>query len=146
MIETIRKKLVGGTKPEIEKAIQSRTVQRRIGHPPDERFKEIVSLVENGLRNCPLEVADISNYNVIFSPNRPRNRGATTRDTKVLRTKEQRFGIPHDFYKLQKMIIITADVMFVRGISFLVTFSRNIKFWTAEFIPKRRARLISKSL
>ena len=41
MIETVRKKFVGATKREIEKAIQSRTVQRGIGHPPDERFKEI---------------------------------------------------------------------------------------------------------
>ena len=43
------------------------------------------------------------------------------------------------------MVTITADVMFVSGIPFLVTFSRNIKFWTAEFIPKRTARLLAKS-
>ena len=41
MIEMVCKKFMGATKREIEKAIQSRTVQRRIGHPPDERFKEI---------------------------------------------------------------------------------------------------------
>ena len=69
-------------------------MQRRSGHPPDEIFKEIVSLGENGLRNCPVEVADISNSNVIFGPNRPRIRGATTRYTKVLRTKDQKVGIP----------------------------------------------------
>ena len=51
MIEKVRKKFVGVTKREIEKAIQSRTVQRRIARPPDERFKEIVSLGENVLRN-----------------------------------------------------------------------------------------------
>ena len=39
MIETVRKKFMGATRREIEKAIQSRTVQRRIGHPPDEKFK-----------------------------------------------------------------------------------------------------------
>ena len=68
------------------------------------------------------------------------------RDTKVIRMKEQRVGIPRYLYKLHKMVTITANVMFVSGITFLVTFSRNIKFWTAEFIPKRTAILISKYL
>ena len=36
--------------------------------------------------------------------------------------------------------------MFVSGIPPLVTFSRKIKFPTAEFIPKRTARLLAKSL
>ena len=54
MIKTVRKKFAGATKKNIEKAIQSRTAQRRIGHPLDERFKEIVSLGENGLRNFPV--------------------------------------------------------------------------------------------
>ena len=88
MIEMVRNKFAGATKRDIEKAIQSRTVQRRIGHPPDERFKEIVSLGENGVRNCSVEVADISNSNVIFGPNLPRIRGATTRDQKILRMKD----------------------------------------------------------
>ena len=75
MIETVRKKFTGATKRDIEKSIQSCTVQRRIGHPPDERFKEILSLGENGLCNCLVELADIFNCNVIFGPNRPIIRG-----------------------------------------------------------------------
>ena len=35
IIETVRKKFVGATKRYIEKAIQSCTVHRKIGHPPD---------------------------------------------------------------------------------------------------------------
>ena len=121
-------------------------MQRSIGHPTDEIFKELVSLGENGLRNCPVEVADISNSNVIFGPNLPRIRGAAMRDTKLLRTMKQRVGIPRHFYKLHKMVTITVDVIFPGGIPFLVTFSRKIKFQTAEFISKRTAILIAKSL
>ena len=44
------------------------------------------------------------------------------------------------------MVNITADVMLVSGIPFLVTFSRKIKFRTAEFIPKRTAIFLAKSL
>ena len=106
--------------------------------PPGERFKEIVSLGENGLRNCPITVSDVSNAPVIIGPNRPRIRGATTRDTKVLRVKEQRVAIPRMFYKMHKMVTITADVMFINGILFLVTFSRKIKFRTAKYAQKKQ--------
>ena len=77
-----------------------------------------MSLGENGLRNCPVEVSDISNSNIIFGTNIPIIREETTRDTKLLRMKDQMVGIPRDFYKLHKMGIITDDIMFVSGVPF----------------------------
>ena len=44
IIDTIIKHFAEATNREIERAYLARTVQRRVGHPPDERFKEIVSL------------------------------------------------------------------------------------------------------
>ena len=146
MIETVRKNFAGATNKEIEKAYLARTVQRRIGHPPDERFKEMVSLGENELRKCPITVSDVSNAPVIFGPNRPRIRGATTQDTKVIRVKKQRVAIPREFYKMHKMVTITAYVMFINGILFLMTFSRKIKFRTAEHAPKRTSKSLANHL
>ena len=89
MIETVQKNFGGATKKEIEKAYLARVVQRRIGHPPEERYKEIVSLGENGLANCPISVTDINNSRVIYGPNVSGLRGRMTRDNKILRVKEQ---------------------------------------------------------
>ena len=50
MIDTIRKQFAGNTNREIDRAYLARTVQRRVGHPPDERFKEILIIGENGLQ------------------------------------------------------------------------------------------------
>ena len=97
-------------------------MQCRIVHPPKERFKEVVSLGKNGLRICPVTTSDVSNAPIIFDPNCPRIRGATTRDTKVLKVKERRVAIPWEFYKMHKMVNITANVMFINGILFLVFF------------------------
>ena len=47
---------------------------------------------------------------------------------------------------MHKMVTITADVMFINGISFLVTVSRKIKSRTAEFVPKRTAKSLAKHL
>ena len=121
-------------------------MQRRIGHPLDERFKEIVSLGKNGLQNCPITASDVSKAPVIFGPNCTRIPGATTRDTKVLRVKEQRVAIPRGFYKIHKMMTITADVMFINGSLFLVIILRNIEFRTAEYVPKRSAKSPAKHL
>jgi hypothetical protein len=98
MIETVFKIITGATKREIEKVYLARTVQRRIEHPPDERFKVIVSLGENGLRNCSLTVSDVLNVPVIFCPNLPRIKGTSTRDNKVPGVKMQRVAIPREFY------------------------------------------------
>ena len=61
-------------------------------------------------------------------------------------TKEQRISIPLYFYQLHKFVTITADVMFIISIQFLVRFSRKIKFGTAEIVPNRSAQMLSKYL
>ena len=65
---------------------------------------------------------------------------------KEQRTKKHRISIPHDFYRLHKFVTITADFMFIRGIPFLVTFSRKIKLGMAELVPNRSAQMLAKSL
>ena len=57
-----------------------------------------------------------------------------------------RCEIPRDFYRLNKFVTLTADVIFVCGIPFLVTYSRSIKFTTTEYIPTRTAGQLAKSL
>ena len=48
---------------------------------------------------------------------------------------------------MNKFVTIRADVMFVKRVPFLVTYSRKIKFTTVDFFPIRRtARQLAKSL
>ena len=94
MIKTARKNFKGVTKKQLNKAIMARVLQRRIGHPPEERYKEIVSLHAD----CPVSVTDITNARVIFGPNVSGLRGRTVRDTAVVPVKDQRVAIPKDFY------------------------------------------------
>ena len=54
--------------------------------------------------------------------------------------------IPQDFYKLHKFVTLTADVIFVCGILFLVTKSCGIKVYTGEFIPSKSAGQLAKYL
>ncbi len=45
-----------------------------------------------------------------------------------------------------RIVTMAADVFFVDGIAFLVTLSQEIRFVTAEHIPVRTAKSLSKHL
>ena len=47
---------------------------------------------------------------------------------------------------MHKRVTITANVMFVSGVPFLVTLSIKIKFRTTQFLTKRTVRKLSDSL
>ena len=55
-------------------------------------------------------------------------------------------SILNDFYRLHHFVLLTADVMFINGVSFLVMLSRKIKLRTAEHIQTRTAESLSNSL
>ena len=127
-------------KKEIENAKLSRNVQSKIGHPSNEHFKQIVS--RKDLKNCPIAVDDVKNAKAIFGPYLPGLKGWSTRKTPK-RVSDERVHIPREYYHLSKFVTIGADVMFVAGVPFFVTYSRKIKFTTAEFLPRRTARQLS---
>ena len=100
------------------------------------------------LKNCPITVNDIANTSSILGPhNRNKLKGAVTR-----RKPDSRVGfgdkvkIPRNWYKLNKCVTLTADVMFVCGLPLFVTLLRKIKLVTAEYVPNRKAGQLAKSL
>jgi hypothetical protein len=54
--------------------------------------------------------------------------------------------IPKDIVALNRDVTLTADVFLVDGLGFLVTASRNIKFTTNEYVPKRSKTNLTNSL
>ena len=143
MIETVRKNFEGFTKEEILKSKLYRKTQSMVGNPPAVRFKETVS--DEGLRNFPVEVNDVTNSSAIFGPNRNRLGGESTR-RKPKRAREEYMKIPRYFYRLNNFVTLAADVMFVNSIPFLVTFSRKIILITVEHVPTRTVGQLSKYL
>jgi hypothetical protein len=98
-----------------------------VGYPSEKDFKNMVS--SNMIRNCPVKPEDISAANKIFGPNVASLKGKTVRATQdpVLTEYVQ---IPREIVDLNKNVTITADIMFVGGIGFMITSSRGIKFTT----------------
>ena len=88
---------------------------------------------------------DGSNSLAVYGPNRPILRGAKTRENPD-RVTEGRIEIPRDFYRLHKFVTLSADLVLVGGLPFLIASSRHIKLATAEFVPTHTAWQLSKSL
>jgi hypothetical protein len=97
------------------------------------------------IRNCPVTPKDIIAANNIFGPNFASMKGKTVRATQdpVLTEYVER---PKDIVALNRDVTLTEDVMFVDGLGFLVTASRNIKFTTNEYVPKRSKANLTNSL
>ena len=101
----------------------SRKMQSMVANPTYDRFKEIVS--GQSLNNLSVKFKDVSNSYEFFDSNSNRLRRSSTRQ-KPKMAKEEYMKIPKEFYQLHNFFTLIADVMFVNGIPFRVTFSRNI--------------------
>ena len=55
-------------------------------------------------------------------------------------------GIARDFYALHKFVTLVGDVMFVDGLPFMSTRSREIRFGTVELLPSCTAPQLGSSL
>ena len=76
------------------------------------------------LKNCLTTVSDIANASSTLGPhNHDRFKGVAKRRIPNSRVGvEDRVKIPRDWYKLNNVVTLTTDVMFVTGLPFLSLF------------------------
>ena len=107
-----------------------------IGAPTEREYQ---SLVRNNLLNdCPVTNSDIVNAHTIFGPDLANLRGKMVR-RKPKHVNTELIEIPQSLVDRQKNVTLVADVMFVNGVAFLVSSSRNIMLTTIEHAPDRKA-------
>ena len=54
--------------------------------------------------------------------------------------------ILRDLVQMNKYVTLTADVMFVNNLAFVITYGRGIGLITAEFTPNRKANQLASNL
>jgi hypothetical protein len=94
------------------------------------------------ITNCPITVSAAENANLIFGPDLAGVRGRTVRrPPDAVRT---------DYVQLPRVIlehywvaVLTADIMFVNKVPFLVSQSRGLNLLTVEFLPARTAKSLA---
>ena len=121
----------------------ARKIQTRVGNPLDTEFKNMVH--EKILANFPLKLEHTTNANNIFGTNVAGLRGKSVR-TKPTWVEREYIPIPRAFYVLHKFLTLTADMMFVNGLLFLINLSRTIKNFTTKYIPNQTSAQLIRSL
>jgi hypothetical protein len=107
-----------------------------ISNPTEREFTGMVR--EKLITNRPVTVHNVSNANHIFVPDLAILRGKRTR-TKPERVRVNSLQIPRDFVQMHKYVTLVIDVMFVKGLPFLVTSSRGLSLVTIGYLPSRTA-------
>ena len=80
MLETVKANFEGYTKKQVERSVLARRLQSMLAHPPDEKFKELVS---NPGYDSKVTAESITNAKSIFGPNRARLLGATVKKSQI---------------------------------------------------------------
>ena len=95
----------------------------------------------NGIRNCPITVDDIKNFEKIYGVNVPVLKGKSVR-TKPQPVVKDYVEVPTELKQKNIAVELCADVMYIQGVTFLVTISKHLKFYTIVPLNSRSKKLL----
>ena len=132
-VNTVRANFERFTKKQIQRANTACCLTQIVALSSNRALQSMVCL--NLLQNCPITYDDIKNANAIWGSDIANIRGKTTR-CKSDRVETDYVDIPCALLSAHVNVTLVADVMFVNGVPFLVSASRNINLITIEHAPK----------
>ncbi len=139
-IQTIRGNMEGYTQREVEEACAAREAQAMLGHSSDRDF---LGMVRSGMvTNCPVSPDAVINANRIFGPDLTGVRGRTVRRPSESVTMSH-IQIPRVLLERHQRVTLAVDVMFVNGVTFLVSVSRGLNLVRAEYTPSCMAKQLA---
>jgi hypothetical protein len=119
-VQTVRNKFKDFTKKQVQAAATACRLMGMIGAPSKREYQGLVRM--NLLQDCPISHTDIVNANKIYGPDLANIRGKTAR-RKLEHVHAEIVDIPQQILDIQKHVTLTADVMFVNSVPFLVSSS-----------------------
>ena len=112
-------------------------MQVMVVHPTDREYKDVAS--NKLVPKFPIITHDITNANSTFGTNLAGLRVNSARNKPIRDYMEEYVNISEYFYKLHKLVMLTANVMFVNGNVFMITAARKLNFVTFKHIPSQTA-------
>jgi hypothetical protein len=143
LVNTVKQNREGFTDREFDRAKSARRALGLVGYPPPRDFKNMVR--SNMIKNCNVTPIDIDNAYTLFGDDIASLRGKTVRTTPDPVMADY-VEIPKIILDLNKDLTVAADIMFVNGMPFVTSISRNVKFTTIEYVTSRSKKNLVKSL
>jgi hypothetical protein len=143
MIQTIKENEEIFTSHQVSKARNARELYKMIGRPS---YHDFVGIIQNNLLlNAKITVDNINHAEHIFGKDLGSVVAKTTR-TKPQHVVTDQVLIPPDIMIFHRNVILSADIMYIDKVPFLLTISRNIQFTTVEQLVDKRIISLEKGL
>ena len=88
----------------------------------------------NAIKNNPVTIDNINLAEKIFETDIGQLKGKTTR-VKPIPVVSDYIEVLQEILCAQQQVALCINIMKINGLPFLTTVSRNIKYWTAEWLP-----------
>ena len=122
------------TSKEIARAREAKKLLQALGYPSLVDLKTIIKT--NSIRDNPVTESDVKLMERLFGPDIPSVKGKTTR-RRPHKIVSDVVSIPMELRDAQHNVCLCIDVMFVNGMPFLTSISKNIKYRMAMWLPTR---------
>eukprot|EP00536_Pseudo-nitzschia_multiseries_P005984 jgi/Psemu1/14155/gm1.14155_g len=143
LIETVEGNKALHTNWDILRAERARTFQRITGHLSTKQLLQITQ--KNQLVNCPVTPGNVRLMNKILGPSIAGLKGKTTRQKKQT-VEPEIVPMPEHIWEQYMAITLAIDIMYIKGIPFLNSISRNIHYGACLPLPKMKLKDISEAL
>ena len=131
------------TKRQVDRAEKAKELYAVIGYPSLKDFKHIIQT--NQIKNCPVTIEDVNIWTKIYGPDVNAQKGKTTRPKPKVAVNDY-IEIPKEIVEAHQGIELCADVLYIDGVTFLTTISKNLKFITIRYIPNREKETLLEAL
>ena len=111
-----------------------------LGYPLVVDLKTIIKM--NVIWDNPITESDIELMEHLYRPNIPTIKGKTTRQHSH-KLVSNMVSIPHELHYTQHNVCLYIDIMYVNGMPFLTTISKNIMFCKAMWVADHTAPTIA---
>ena len=139
-VQTIEENAKFLTPKEIAQANVAKQLLHTLGYPSVVILKTIIKM--NMIQDNPVTKSDIKLMEHLYGPNIPTVEGKTTRQCQHKLASDV-VSIPHELCDTQHDVCLYIVVMYINGMPFLTTISKNIKYRTAMWVADHMAPTIA---
>ena len=110
------------------------------GYPSVVDLKTIIKM--NAIQDNPVTKSNVKLMQCLFGPDIPTVKAKTTRCCPHQLVSNM-VSIPHDLHDAQHNVCLYIEIMYVNGMPFLTTISKNIKYHTTMWVADHTAPTIA---
>ena len=131
------------SKRQVAGAEKAKNLYKVITYPSIRDYKHVVQ--SNQIKNCPVTIEDIKIWLKIFGDDVHALKGKSTRRKPRVVVNDY-VEIPKEFIEAHKGVILFVDVLYIDGVTFLLTLSKNIRLITIRYIKDRKEETLLEAV